>query len=95
MDTAAKYQLLRRLKARFYAAQRRARYWSGTPSLFRGSRYKPKGGKQIYAASEYELAMQDSVALADEIAAISGRRPIVHDYKKEFQEAGYRFAANQ
>lgn len=71
------------LLRRFRNAQKRARYWSGTPS-FGSNRYVP-GRVHKNRDMEYEMAMNDqeslSSLLADEGCAPC---PKVIDYKRQF-----------
>lgn len=73
---------LQRLVRRFRNAQRRARYWSGTPSFSVGARAKAtKSGRMD---EQYELAMCDQDSLAGLIANLGGSVK-VRDYKAEFR----------
>lgn len=68
-----------RLMRRFRNARRRAAYWSGRPSLT-GAGHRVK---RTDASIMYEQAMTDQKNLAADIALLTGRLPVVRDYKAE------------
>ena len=77
------YSRLVDLRKRLKNARHRAAYWSGRPSA-RGFGYCPYSGAD--ADIEYEMALDDCHAIADEIERITGKRPIVTDYRDRFRE---------
>ncbi|HBN9243680.1 hypothetical protein FA378_27210 [Pseudomonas aeruginosa] len=71
------------LRKRLRSAKQRARYWAGVPNRS-GFGYKPAGSSTYDADAEYEMALDDCAALADEIERITGKRPTTSDPKREF-----------
>ena len=82
MDTHIERRL-KELRRRLNLARKRVAYWSGRPSAS-GYGYSPGSGAD--AGIEYEKALADCDALADEIASITGRRPKVTDIRAEYSE---------
>ncbi|MCS8414896.1 hypothetical protein N0754_19400 [Pseudomonas aeruginosa] len=74
---------LDQLRKRFRNAKQRARYWSGIPSGT-GFGYNPASGSACDADAEYEMALDDCAAIADDIERATGKRPITPDPKREF-----------
>ncbi len=74
---------LEQLRKRLRCAKQRARYWSGVPSSS-GFCYNPASSSACDADTEYEMALDDCAAIADEIARITGKRPSTPDPKREF-----------
>nr|WP_143178586.1 hypothetical protein [Pseudomonas aeruginosa] len=74
---------LDKLRTRLRNAKKRARYWSGVPSST-GFGYSPANGSACDADAEYEMALDDCAAIADEIQRVTGKRPSTPDPKKEF-----------
>lgn len=74
---------LEQLRKRLRSAKQRARYWSGVPSSS-GFGYKPASSNACDADTEYEMALDDCAAIADEIEQITGKRPATPDPKREF-----------
>ncbi|HEJ2342271.1 TPA: hypothetical protein ACWLUJ_005788 [Pseudomonas aeruginosa] len=72
---------LDQLRKRFRNAKQRARYWSGIPSNS-GFGYNPASACDVDA--EYEMALDDCAAIADEIERVTGKRPSTPDLKREF-----------
>jgi hypothetical protein len=71
------------LRKRLRNAKQRARYWSGNPSSS-GFGYSPASGSACDADAEYEMALDDCAAIADEIERVTGKRPATPDPKREF-----------
>ncbi|WP_417546485.1 hypothetical protein [Marinobacter sp.] len=71
------------LKVQYRNAKKRARYWSGVPSS-RGFGYNPCANNGRDADLEYETAMDDCSALADEIMRLTGKRPSVPSPKEDY-----------
>lgn len=71
------------LKKRLRSAKQRARYWSGNPSSS-GFGYNPASTSGCDADTEYEMALDDCSAIADDIERLTGNRPKTPDPKKEF-----------
>lgn len=74
---------LEQLRKRLRSAKQRARYWSGVPSSS-GVGFNPASSNARDADTEYEMALDDCAAIADEIERITGRRPATPDPKREF-----------
>lgn len=74
---------LANLKKRLRNAQQRARYWSGNPSNS-GFGYDPTNTSSGDADTEYEMALDDCTAIADEIERLTGKRPKTSDPKREY-----------
>lgn len=74
------------LRRQLRNARQRARYWSGNPSG-RGFGFSPRATATSDADAEYEMAMDDCAALADEIHRITGTRPHIPDPKQDFKDA--------
>ena len=85
MDTHIERRL-KELRRRLDLARKRVAYWSGRPSAS-GYGYSPGSGAD--ADIEYENALADCDALADEIASITGRRPKVTDVRAKYSRAKY------
>lgn len=80
---------LSQLERRLRNAKKRALYWSGVPSRS-GSGHKP-ANTQRDADAEYEMALDDCRAIADDIERATGKRPKTPDPKREFNAS---FAQN-
>ncbi len=80
MASIDEIELLRR---KLRAARQRARYWSGNPSS-RGFGFNPSHSSTADSDIEYEAAMDDCSALADQILQITGKRPATPDPKQDF-----------
>jgi hypothetical protein len=76
---------LESLQLRLRNARKRARYWSGNPSPT-GFGYQPSTSS-AKADIEYEMAVDDCEAIADEIEVLTGHRPSVPKPKEEFNES--------
>ena len=82
---------LARLKRRLANARKRAAFWSGRPSSTAKS-FKPTSYRSRLegADMEYEIAMTDMESLATAIAKLTGKKPVVTDYKREFNDRYFK-----
>lgn len=74
---------LEKLRQRLHNAKQRARYWSGVPSPS-GFGYNPASNSACEVDANYEMALDDCAAIADEIERVTGKRPATPDPKREF-----------
>ncbi|MFH5806855.1 hypothetical protein [Alienimonas sp. DA493] len=82
MKTATKTEGVAYLRRRLGLARKRMRYWSGCPS-FSGFGYNPGKVSNNEAECEYEMALCDAYALANQIGEQTGACPRVRDIKNE------------
>lgn len=76
---------LAQLRRSLRNARRRLFYWAGIPTIS-GKAYRPRGGKQIQHAMNYETALCDAMSIAGEIERLTGRKPVVKDIRRDFQQ---------
>jgi|JXWR01.1.fsa_nt_gb hypothetical protein len=79
---------LERLRRQFHSAKKRVKYWSGAPSFTGGFATTRLARERLAARGsdherEYETALDDAVNLADQIQALSGKRPQILDIRKQ------------
>jgi hypothetical protein len=90
------------LRRRLANAKQRAKYWAGLPSFVPGAgNSMTRLARERLAArgsdheQEYEMAMCDVGALADEIERVCGKRPVVVEYKTRAAAFGLLIATTQ
>tara|TARA_B100002049_G_scaffold223617_1_gene194296 strand:+ start:7518 stop:7802 length:285 start_codon:yes stop_codon:yes gene_type:complete len=72
-------QRLSDARKRFQNAVARARYWGNPIGVSRTH----SSQSQRDASIEYEMALDDQMAIADEIEKLGGKRPKLRDLKEE------------